>query len=146
MNKAHLHLIFNHFPVITPIVGLTILVVGTFLKSEIVKRTAYGVFILGAIFTFPAGATGEGAEKILVEMQLSTRKIIHTHEEISEIFSKLSYLLGLCAAINLWSSIKDKSYTFYLSLLTFILALGVIYFAQKTSTSGGEIRHTEIRN
>jgi hypothetical protein len=48
MNDAHLHLVFNHFPIIVPIVGMIILIVGFFSNSDVVKRTALGVFVLGA--------------------------------------------------------------------------------------------------
>lgn len=49
MNGAHWHLVFNHLPIVIPMVGLLILFVGVLLKSEILKRAAYSVFILGAL-------------------------------------------------------------------------------------------------
>ena len=49
MNEAHLHLTFNHLPIIIPIIGLLIMIGGILLKSEVIKRTAYAVFILGAL-------------------------------------------------------------------------------------------------
>ena len=64
MNEAHLHLTFNHLPIIIPIIGLLIMIGGILLKSEVIKRTAYAVFILGALATIPAFASGEGAEEI----------------------------------------------------------------------------------
>ena len=81
MNDAHLHLVFNHFPIIVPIVGLLILVVGLVIKSNSVIRTAFGVFVLGAIMTFPAMYTGEGAEEIAEKLPGVTDALIETHEE-----------------------------------------------------------------
>ena len=49
MNGAHFHLVVNHLPIIFPIVGLIVLAVGIGFKSEMVKRTAYFVFSIGAI-------------------------------------------------------------------------------------------------
>ena len=77
MNDAHLHLVFNHFPIIVPIVGLLILMVGFFIGSDVVKKTALGVFILGAILTFPAMYTGEGAEEIAETLPDVTKQLIH---------------------------------------------------------------------
>ena len=54
MNEAHLHLTFNHLPLIAPIIALLIMIGGILLKSEVIKRTAYAIFILGAIMTIPA--------------------------------------------------------------------------------------------
>jgi uncharacterized membrane protein len=83
MNDAHLHLVFNHFPIIVPIVGILILIVGLFVKSDSVIRTAFGIFILGALMTFPAMYTGEGAEEIAEKLPDVTDAIIEAHEEKS---------------------------------------------------------------
>ena len=48
MNDAHLHLIFNHLPIVIPIVGLLVLLAGFVLKSDVVKRVALGIFVLMA--------------------------------------------------------------------------------------------------
>ena len=74
MNEAHLHLTFNHLPLIAPIIALLIMIGGILLKSEVIKRTAYAIFILGAIMTIPAFVSGEGAEEIAEELQGVDRK------------------------------------------------------------------------
>ncbi len=69
MNNAHWHLVFNHLPIIIPIVGLLTMIGGFIFRSEAVKRTSYFIFILGAISTIPAFATGEGAEEAVEHIQ-----------------------------------------------------------------------------
>jgi hypothetical protein len=64
MNQAHLHLLANHFPIIIPVVGLLVMIGGFIFRSEMVKRTSFAIFILGAICTIPAFFTGEGAEEV----------------------------------------------------------------------------------
>lgn len=145
MNAAHFHLTVNHLPIILPIAGLIVLLTGYFTKSEIVKRTAYFLFILGAIFTMPAFGSGEGAEEFLEKMQGIDRKFIHEHEEKAEIFAIFSYLLGAISLISLWLSWKKNSFAKYFSYVIAILALVAIFLAKQTGTSGGEIRHSEIR-
>lgn len=49
MNGAHWHLVLNHLLIIIPMVGLLIMVSGIVLQSEILKRAAYSIFILGAV-------------------------------------------------------------------------------------------------
>lgn len=61
MNEAHFHLIINHFPIIIPVVGMLILLSGFLIKSPLLKRVAYCLFILGTLFTIPAFASGEAA-------------------------------------------------------------------------------------
>jgi len=146
MNDAHLHLALNHLPIIIPMVGLIILIGGFILRLEVVKRTSYFIFILGAIATIPAFTTGEGAEEMVEHLPEISHKIIHEHEEIAETFALFSYLLGFFALISLWASWKRKKIALILSFVTLILSAAVLFFAQQTGNSGGEIRHTEIRS
>jgi len=145
MNDAHFHLVFNHFPIIVPIVGMLILIVGFFVDSDVVKRTAFGVFIFGAIMTFPAMFTGEGAEEVAEKLPGITHDIIHEHEEKAEVFAILSYILGLLSIGALWASLKQKSFANILSIVVLLLGLVGFYLGRQVGTSGGEIRHTEIR-
>ncbi|MDN3690111.1 hypothetical protein [Cyclobacterium jeungdonense] len=145
MNSAHLHLVLNHFPIIIPIIGILILIAGFFLKSEILKKTAFGLFILGALFTLPAFGTGEDAEDIVENLPGIEEEYIEAHEEVAETFAYLSYGLGILSIIGFWASWKEKSFANYLSIAVLLFALVVLYFGKETGTTGGEIRHPEIR-
>ena len=48
--------------------------------------------------------------------------------------------------LGLWASFKQKSYSSLISIATLIFAFVVLFFAKQTGTTGGEIRHTEIRS
>jgi uncharacterized membrane protein len=147
MNDAHLHMIFNHLPIIIPIIGIVILIGGFITRSEVVKRTALLVFILGAIFTIPAFSTGEGAEEIIEEIGSKVdHHFIHEHEEMAETFALLSYALGFISIVALWANYTKKSFSNLIAIIVLAGSFVVVFFAQKTGTSGGEIRHTEIRN
>jgi uncharacterized membrane protein len=145
MNQAHYHLVFNHFPIIIPIVALVVLIGGFVVKSRVVKRTAYFIFILGSLTVIPAMATGEGAEEGVEHIEGVTEGRIHEHEERAELFAILSYFLGVTAAFAVWSSFKKKAYADYSGYAIIAYSCVVLYFAQQTGTSGGEIRHPEIR-
>lgn len=145
MNGAHYHLVLNHLPLIIPIVGLLVLIGGFIVKSEIVKRTAYCIFILGAITAFAAIATGEGAEHIIKQIDGISKSLIHEHEEKAEVFALLSYVLGIGSIAALWSNWKEKSYADYIALAVMVYSLAVLYSGRQTGTTGGEIRHSEIR-
>jgi uncharacterized membrane protein len=145
MNGAHFHLLVNHFPIIVPIIGLLILLIGLYFKSEAVKRTAYLLFVLGSIFSILAMASGEEAEEVVEDMVEVSHTDIESHEEAAETFAFVSYLLGGISLFGLWSSFKQKSFANIFSIVTIVVALVALFFAQKTGTTGGEIRHSEIR-
>ena len=146
MNDAHLHLTFNHLPLIAPIIALLVMIGGIIFKSDVIKRTAYAIFIFGAIMTIPAFVSGEGAEEIAEELPGVTHHIIHEHEEVAETFALLSYLLGALSLIGIWSNWKGKSLSKVSTYVTVLLSIVVIFLGKQVGTSGGEIRHTEIRD
>lgn len=145
MNDAHLHLAVNHLPLIIPAVGVIVLLAGFITRSETVKRTAYFIFIVGAITTLPAFATGEGAEEIIEHLPGADRHRIHAHEESAEVFGKLNYALGVISLLALWISMKRKKFANIVAFIVLLVAGVVLFFAQQAATSGGEIMHTEIR-
>lgn len=145
MNNAHLHLVLNHLPIIFPITGIIILLIGIFTRSQVSKRNAYIVFILGSIASLLAMATGEGAEEVVESVEGVSENLIHRHEEAAEMFAGLSYVLGVFSLGGLISSFKKFPMSGVLSVVVLIMAAVLLYFAQETGRTGGEIRHTEIR-
>jgi len=145
MNDAHLHLVVNHFPIIGTILGLGILVSGIVIKNNAIKNTAYVVFIVVAIFAFLSMATGEGAEEIVEDMPNIGKQIIHEHEEMAEKLAVVLYVLGIVSLIGLYSNLKNNSKATIISYIAVVIASLSALLAQQTGTTGGEIRHTEIR-
>ena len=145
MNEAHLHLVVNHLPIIIPMVGLLIMIGGLLVKSEILKRAAYCIFILGAITAIAASSTGEGAEEVVENINGIDERFIEVHEEAAETFAILLYILGGISLIGLWANWKQKSFSRGFVFATIAFAFIVLFFAKQAGTTGGEIRHTEIR-
>ena len=145
MNDAHLHMVVNHFPIIGIILGFGILVTGIFLKNNSVKNTAYCLFIVGAIFAAVSMATGEGAEEITENLPSVTDQIIEKHEELAEKLAIVLYALGVISIIGLFLNYKNHSKAIFVAYLAVLIAIAGIFLGKQTGTSGGEIRHTEIR-
>ncbi|WP_313717404.1 hypothetical protein [Kaistella carnis] len=145
MDELHLHLVVNHLPIIFPIVGIIILLIGIFTKSEVTKRNSYFIFILGAITSMVAMGTGEGAEDSATKIAGLSENLIKKHEDVSEIFAALTYVLGIISLVALIASFRNSVISKYAPFLVGILAVVALFFAQKAGTTGGEIRHTEIR-
>jgi uncharacterized membrane protein len=146
MNGAHWHLVTNHLPIIIPIVAVLIMIGGILLKSEILKRAAYCIFILGALTAIAASATGEEAEEVVERMNGIDERFIEVHEETAEVFSIILYSLGGISLIGLWANWRKKSFSNLILVIALSLAMVGFFFAKQTGTTGGEIRHTEIRN
>lgn len=146
MNGAHWHLVVNHLPIIFPVVGVIVMVTGLISKSEAIKRTAFMIFILGALAAITAMSTGEEAEEVIEKISGVTENYIKTHEETAETLAILSYILGGISLLGLRTSFKQKKFSSFISIGTLVFAFVLLFFAKQTGTTGGEIRHTEIRS
>ena len=145
MNDAHLHMVVNHFPIIGTIFGLGILVAGLFLKNNSIKNTAYILFAIAAIFAFASMNTGEGAEEIVEDFPNIGKQIIHEHEELAEKFAIVMYVLGITSLAGLYLNLKNNAKAKLMSFLVLTVAIVGVILSKAVGTSGGEIRHTEIR-
>jgi uncharacterized membrane protein len=145
MNDAHLHLLVNHLPIIGTIFGLGILIAGIVFKNNAVKNVSYVIFIVAAIFAAVSMSTGEGAEELVEDMPSVGKQIIHEHEEIAEKLAIILYILGAVSLLGLYTNIKNHSKSKLISFLILVIALVGVVLAKSVGTSGGEIRHTEIR-
>lgn len=146
MNDAHFHLIVNHLPIIFPLAAVIVMISGLFFKSEAVIRSAYMLFVIGALSAVAAMTTGEGAEEIVENLPGVTEQYIEAHEDAAKLFAVLSYILGGLSLFGLWSSFKQMTFSNALKYITLVFAFVVLFFAKEAGTTGGEIRHTEIRS
>lgn len=145
MNDAHWHLVVNHFPIIGSIFGFGILIAGLVLKNKTLLNTAYVIFIVSALFTLASMATGEEAEEMVEDMPNIGHQIVHEHEEMAEKLALTLYLLGAVSIAGLILNIKQHSKARLVSFVALVLGLVAIFLGKATGTTGGEVRHTEIR-
>jgi uncharacterized membrane protein len=145
MNAAQIHLLSNHIPLALPFIGILILLISIFIKSDIAKRIGYLILVLGGLFTVPTFLSGEGAEEIVEQIGRS-HDLIHEHEESAETFAYLNYLLALLATFALWFNWKKANWEKYLFMAVLTLSILVAGFALCTGESGGEISHPEIHS
>lgn len=146
MNNAHLHLVVNHLPIVFPVVGIIILLIGIITKSDVSKRNAYLIFILGAIASVLAMATGEGAEEAVEHVDGISENLIKTHGEAAELFAGFSYVVGVVSAAALFAGLRKFKFSGIFAPIILFLSVVMMYFAQQAGRTGGEIRHTEIRS
>ena len=146
MNDAHLHMVVNHFPIVGTILAIGILIAGLLNKNQSIINTAYVLFIIGAVFGILSMNTGEGAEELVEDMPGIGWKIIHEHEEFAEKMALLLDVLGILSLVGFYFQYKNNPKQKLVSYAILILGIASLFVIQKVGTSGGEIRHTEIRN
>lgn len=90
--------------------------------------------------------TGEGTEKIVENLPNISYQLIHEHEEKAETFALFTYINAALSVIGLFFTIKKNLAAKTISFLVLILAAITIFFSKNVGTTGGKIRHTEIRS
>jgi uncharacterized membrane protein len=138
-------LVVNHFPIIGTIFGLGILIAGMLKHTISIKNTAYCLFIVSAITAFLSMYTGEGAEHMVKDMPNIGIKVIHEHEEWAEKLALVLYLLGIISVAGIVAHKRNFYQTKLIAFMALTVAVVAIILAMSVGTSGGEIRHTEIR-
>jgi len=145
MNAAHFHLMVNHLPIILPIAGLMVMVFGFIFRSDLVKQVAYFIFICSAIAAFLALESGGKAAGLIKELPWAEPSFIKQHATTANCYAWMSYGLGIWSIIGAWVNYKDKKYEEVFSVVATLFAVVMLFFGARTATTGGEIRHKEIR-
>jgi uncharacterized membrane protein len=145
MNDAHIHLLVNHLPIILPMIAIIARITAFFLKSDSLKKFALILLIISGVCSFMAMQSGERAEEMIEQTAFFSESYVHEHEEAAEVYAIFSYIIAVFAMIALWAETTKKTFALLLTEITLGLCIVSMYFAQKTGSTGGEIRHEEIR-
>ena len=145
MNDAHLHLLVNHFPIIGLFFGFIILLFGIIKYNSTLKSTAYIIFIFCTIIGKISMMTGGKAAQMTKAIEEISRDHIHTHADAASLFMKPLYILGLVSIFGLVSIVKKRESEKFVSYCVILIAVICLFLSKNVGTSGGEIRHTEIR-
>lgn len=93
--------------------------------------------------------TGEGAEHAIENLpgldEQYDEQYIETHEDAAELFLIMMLVLGGTSLVTLFLAIKKMKLAVYGYILIILLIIATAFAAKDVGTSGGEIRHTEIR-
>jgi hypothetical protein len=147
MNSAHLHLVFNHVPILGSAFGLALIAWGLLRRSDPVARVGLATLALAALFAIPAYLTGGAAERLVEDLPGISEAAIHPHEDAALISSYALWALGAACAWILWryrgTGVSVPSRYTRLALVGSLVVAGLMGW---TSLLGGGIRHTEIRS
>lgn len=145
MNDIHYHLIINHFPIVGTILAFFIVIIGFLSRVSAVLHTGLAIFIFSALTSLAAFQTGENAEDMAESLPGVSHELIEKHEHEAERFRSFSIAAGVLALIALYLSVKKKPGVVMLCTALLIVAGVAAFYSSKAGTSGGEIRHPEIR-
>ena len=145
MNLAHVHLLLNHFPIIGTIIGLTLLLISLVGKNTDLRRASLIVFAIIALLTIPTFFSGIGGQGALKGEPGVTVPLIERHEGAAILALFLMEVTGAFALVGLWRLRKSPALSRWNLGVILVLSLLTVGEMARVGTTGGEIRHSEIR-
>lgn len=145
ISLAHVHLLFNHLPVILTPVGLVLLAVAARRHDDSLSRVALAVLVAAAVATAPTYFTGESAQNAIQGLPGVTLERIHKHEDSALYSAIVIGALGLFALWALWRHRPPVALPSWIVKSALAVSLVGSLLVGYTSLLGGEVRHTEIR-
>jgi uncharacterized membrane protein len=146
VNYAHLHLLFNHFPILGTMIGFALFLASFWEKSEDLRRSSLIIFAAMALLTIPTFLTGRGTELMIADQPGVSDVLIQRHEGSAMLAILFMECTGSLALLGLWQahrSSRPARWNIAAILLFSSLTVGLM---ARTGNTGGDIRHPEIRD
>jgi len=144
MNGPHLHLAFNHLPVVGSVIIGLVLFVALVPAGKAFRRLALAGLVVVALAGLPAFFSGEGAEEGIEHLPGIEERRIGQHEDLAKV---ALIVLEFAGAVGLAGLIifRRRAIPGSLLALALVVDLGAVVLLARVATLGGEIRHPEIR-
>ncbi len=148
MNAAHLHLLVNHLPIVGFALGLILL------AATLLRRGDRGMFVAAALVVVISGAgglaaqfTGEPAEEVVEHLPGVSEELIESHEKAGLIATILASITTLVAIVLSFVTLRKEGRIGVIPLsVLFVATLATCGAMAWAGSTGGKIRHTEIRD
>ena len=138
MNPAHLHIILNHIPVIGIPFGIAILSYAFLRKNAQIRTLGLLVFVVIALITIPTYLAGKAAEDTVEDLPGVEEHLIENHERAATIALVATSVLGGLALIRLLVPARFSTIGGPLTILVFVLSLGVAGGSGELPTSAAK--------
>jgi hypothetical protein len=143
MNGAHLHLMFNHAPVIGALFVLPLLAWALFRQRVELVRLALAASVGVGIAAVIVYVTGEPAEHVVEQLPGVAEASVEAHEAAATVSLGLSTALAVLGLLGLWRLRAASRVPTWLAIGALAGVLTVALSMVWTATLGGLIRHPE---
>jgi len=145
MNYAHLHLLLNHFPIISTIIGMSLLLLSFVGDNRDLRRSGLIIFAAGALVAIPTFLSGFGARIMLSRDPSVPTSLLERHEAAAMLALWFMETTGALALVALWRSHRTTRPARWYVPTVVVFALLTLGLMSRTGETGGDIRHPEIR-
>lgn len=149
MNGVHLHLVFNHAPVLGAVFALGLLGYGWLARREEAVRISLGTFVVAALAAILAFATGEPAEEMIEHGPRAVHALVESHETAAGVALGFSIAAGVLAlgalVVPRLAAGRFAALRRHLVIATASAGIASAILMGVAANLGGRIAHPEIR-
>ena len=145
MNGAHLHLLLNHFPVITPMLAIPITAIGVWRQSPAVQKVGLWLLTLTIAMGAAAYFSGSPAAEILKDYPGINHSALDNHALAAPYVFLGNGLVGLASLLLLRKLRKAEAPSPFAWASYFVLTLWALTIVLQTARLGGQIKHEETQ-
>lgn len=148
MNFVHLHLLLNHFPILGTVIGVSLLLLSLPGKNEGLRRASLMILPAMALLAIVTFFSGTGAQGAIQKLPGVSDALITRHQGAAMLALLFMEITGAFSLIALWNSRDKPRPARWDWSLTAVLAFALLTVAlmARVGTTGGDIRHPEIRH
>ena len=143
MDATRIHLFLNYIPVTGTLLGIVLLLLGLWKRSDRVKRISLWIFVVTALLAFAVYATGEiagkGAELLVGPVWTN---IEHHKASALPAFATIE-VSGILALIGLIKSFRKSELSLWAVLALLFLSVAAFGFSARTTYLGRNIYSVE---
>ncbi len=138
MDAYKLHLLLNHYPMFGIIIGILLLLLGLWRKSDKVKRISLWIFLVSAVLTFPVYVSGEINGSRMTDGIFGD--LIKQHKNSALIAFGLIEVMGIAALIGLILLYRRPQQAKWMVLMVLVLSLASSVIITRTTLMGRNIK------
>jgi len=144
MNLAHLHLLLNHWPIIGTLIAFALYAVSFLGKNEDLRRGGLIIFAAMALLSIPTFLSGLAAQAWMKHDTITTA-LMKRHENAALLTLGLILVTGTLSLWGLWQTYRDGHMAKWATASILLFATLTVIMVIRTGNTGGDIRHTEVR-
>src|SRR5262245_7092343 len=145
LNLARQHLLLNHWPIIGTFMGLGLFLIALAVGEDYLKKVSLVMFSIVALFAIPAYTSGHAAASLIAAETEAFPGIVEAHQGAALMAFLFMQATGAFAWLGLWQFRRDSRPAKWILPAVLFFSLVAAGTLTLTGTTGGEIRHLEIR-
>ena len=139
MDATKVHIFLNYIPLTGTVIGIVMLVIGVWKKSDRFTRTGLALFILTALLTLAVYSTGEIAGKGSDQMVGQLWSNIREHRASALPTFAVVELTGILGLIGLVKMLRGGALSIWYIVVVLVLSVASLGLAARTTHFGRRI-------